>query len=440
MLYGKTLSLFTMIILLVSISLQAEDLIELLSDKAIELADEADIDMLIEEAAGHRLVLLGESTHGTSEYYYWRYVISKKLIENHGYDFIVVEGDWPAFFTVCNEVKGYTDQGSLRRLFKENFNRWPQWMWANEEALTMAEWLQDHNSGLPNSERTGLYGMDVYSLDESIKNLWDYMSSFDKPVFHDKAKLLECFAAFDFDGSKYAQAIHRGHQGCEGEIIRLIEFLKDRSTGLKKQSKRDYFNAKQNALIIRNAERHFRTAVRGGSESWNHRASHFYLTAERLLDYYGEDAKGIVWAHNTHIGDARATTMQRDGSHNIGQLARENLGSENVFLIGFGCYQGEVIAGESWGSTMGIMNMPAAKKDTIENILNRIRYPQYYFIFDSQLKEHQVMSNHIGHRAVGVVYNPAREYPGNYVPTVMAQRYNAFIFIHETTPLNPLSQ
>lgn len=439
MLPTKTLLLSTMIILLFSISLQAEDLIELLSDRAIELVSEEDINTLVEKAAGHQLVLLGESTHGTSEYYYWRYVISKKLIADHGYDFIAVEGDWPAFFIVCSEVKDYTDKGLSRRLFTDNFNRWPQWMWANEETFTLAEWLKNHNSSLPGSERAGLYGMDVYSLKESIEELQRYLNYFDDQVYHDKAELLNCFAAFDFDGSNYARAIQRGQQSCETEVIRVIDFLNDKSAKLQEISERDFFNAKQNALIIRNAERHFRTAVRGGSESWNHRASHFYLTAERLLDYYGEDAKGIVWAHNTHIGDARATPMQRQGSHNIGQLARENLGSDNVFLIGFGCYQGEVLAGQSWGSPMRTMEMPAAGRDTIENTLSRMEYPDYYFIFDDQLREHRIMSGRIGHRAVGVVYNPAREYPGNYVPTVMSQRYDAFIFIRQTTPLNPLN-
>lgn len=415
------------------------DFLSKLNDRVIPLNDEESLDKLLQEAADNRLVLLGESTHGTSEYYIWRSRISKRLIEEHGFDFIVVEGDWPSFYIINQKVKGLDYEGtSFRDLFVSHFNRWPHWMWANEETLKLAEWLAKYNEDKSSSEKAGIYGMDVYSKKESIKEVQEYLNSFGIEHYTNKANLLNCFERYGFDGSNYARAIHSGASGCADKVLRVVNFLREESQELSEHSEKDYFNAKHNALIVKNAEKHYRTAIRQDSDSWNYRAYHFYLTAQRLLDYYGENSKGIVWAHNTHIGDARATSMLQQGSHNIGQLARENLGRENVFLIGFGCNEGSVIAGSRWEAPRQIMKMPAAGEGTIERVLNRIDIPDYYFLMDDELRNHPFLRRYIGHRAVGVVYNPAVEYPGNYVPTVLGERYDAFIYITETNHLRPL--
>ena len=416
-----------------------ESLVKTLNERSIPLTDEESIDTLIAEAAEHRLVLLGESTHGTSEYYQWRYKISKILIEEHGFDFIAVEGDWPSFYVISQQVKaGTEDRPDFEKLFAKNFNRWPQWMWANQETITLAEWLTSYNENKLHEQRVGIYGMDVYSKEESIEQVREYLKDFDAPEYHTKAALYDCFSEYDYDGQNYARAIHFGAAGCADNVLRVVNFLRDNKEYLKNLDSRKYFNAKQNALIVKNAEKHYRSATRRDESSWNYRASHFYLTVERLLDYYGDDAKGVVWAHNTHIGDARATTMVRENRKNIGQLAREDLGPENVFLVGFGCFKGRVIAGSRWGSRKQIMRMPEAGHDSIEIILNNVDHDDYYFLMDEELKQYRKLREHVGHRAVGVVYNPSVEYPGNYVPTILSERYNAFIFFQQTTPLSPI--
>ncbi len=441
---------FTIIILFSSTTLLVSDIsdtIKLIQEQANPLLDESTINDLVNKAAQHQLVLLGESTHGTSEYYYWRKVISRKLIEKHDFNFIVVEGDWPSFYTINKHVKGNRNdrQYEYKDLFVEHFNRWPEWMWANEETVKLVEWLTIFNQEINNSQPVGIYGMDVYSKKESIQELQNYLNSFGEPEFSDKASLLNCFARFDYDGSNYARAIFSGHSGCEKEVLRVFNFLSTNSARLKEHNNQKYFNAKQNALIIKNGEKHYRASGMQDPSSWNYRASHFYQTVNHLLDFYesegvdtGKTTKGIVWAHNTHIGDARATSMLQQGNHNIGQLARENLGHDNVFLIGFGCHKGEVLAGSSWGSPRQTMTMPEAAENTVDYIFSQVDIPNYYIIIDDNIRHNTLLSQPIGHRAVGVVYNPHREYPGNYVPTILTERYDAFIFFNQTTPLNPL--
>jgi erythromycin esterase len=195
------------------------------------------------------------------------------------------------------------------------------------------------------------------------------------------------------------------------------------------------FNTEQNALIAVNAEKYYRTMMDFDNESWNVRDRHMMETLERLMEFHGEKAKGIVWEHNTHIGDARATDMSRAGMVNIGQLAREEYGPENVYLAGFATYSGTVIAGEEWGANMQEMEVPPAKKGSIELILNE-QNKDGYILFNSQNEE--VYNKATPHRAIGVVYDPAMEKYGNYVPSVLSQRYDALIFINKTKALHPL--
>ncbi len=404
-----------------------------IKENAIELSGEGSLDILLSKAAGHKLVLLGESTHGTSEFYQWRYLISRRLIEEHGYDFIVVEGDWTSFYAVNRFVNGKIETPDIRELMRDSFTRWPQWMWANEETVELLEWLRDFNGN--RQKNVGIYGMDVYSKKESIAELRSYFGDMNLKKI---ASEYDCFTQYGYDGSNYARAVYFGDEGCEKNVRRVVEFLRNSADDLNKKDADKYFNAKQNAIIVKNAEKHFRTSVVGGSEGWNSRVFHFQQTIDRLLQHYGKNAKGIVWAHNTHIGDARATSMSSDGSKNIGQLSREEYGKDNVFLIGFGTNQGEVLAGSSWGAARQLMTLPNGAENSIEMVFDKIGKPNFYLIFDEFLKTVPVLNRFIGHRAVGVVYNPARENQGNYVPTILSERYDAFIFLKATTALSPL--
>jgi|SRR5690554_4478825 len=416
-----------------------QDLIQYLNARSHVLIDSDSLDTLITEAGERRLILLGESTHGTSEFYIWRSRISKRLIEDEGFDFVLVEGDWPSFYQINRYVKELDHQeSSAEDLLRENFNRWPEWMWSNSEVADFVEWLRDYNSDRLPEERVGIYGMDVYSKEESITEVRSYLNGLQDPEFAEVANLYDCFTPYRYDGGNYARAIYRGAEDCSSETRGVVDFLLENREFLSEQCLDAYFNAKQNAVVVKNAEKHYRHAIGWSPESWNYRVYHMEETVYRLLDYYGEESKGIVWAHNTHVGDARATPMSGQGRYNIGQLLRVNLGRENVFSIGLGSYTGQVLAGSEWGSRMRRMEIPEAAESSLEYLLNRVDKTDFFLIFDEEMKEHHILNEERGHRAIGVVYDPRNEFPGNYVPTIITSRYDAFIFIKETEPLNYL--
>ncbi|MBW6516490.1 MAG: erythromycin esterase family protein [Candidatus Cloacimonetes bacterium] len=416
-----------------------ESIVEYLNEKSIPLIDETSLDQIITGSVNKRLVLLGESTHGTSEYYLWRAKISRRLIEEQDFDFIVVEGDWPSFYQINRYVKGYEHQDkSSRELLRDHFNRWPQWMWANEEMVDLIEWLKEFNSNRPEEDRIGIYGMDVYSKEESISEVRNYLRNQGNEDYQEIASLYDCFTPYGYDGGNYARAIFSGIENCSQQVTDVVDFLLNNRDDLTAECRESFFNAKQNAYIVKNAEKHYRSAIGRGPESWNYRVFHMEDTVYRLLDHYGEGSKGIVWAHNTHIGDARATPMHRQGSYNISQLAREKLGREAVYIVGFGCYRGRVLAGSSWESARQTMTIPEARDDSWEDLLREVTHNVFVIFFDDDDRSHPVLNRHIDHRAIGVVYNPRQE-AGNYVPTVLPERYDAFIFIEETNPLNPLN-
>lgn len=416
-----------------------ETLIEYLEDRSHSLTDIESISPIISKVGDRRLVLLGESTHGTSEYYIWRRKISQQLIEEHDFNFIVVEGDWPSFYQINLYIKGHAHQDETAlSLLREHFTRWPPWMWANEEVAVLIEWLKDHNEEREDEDKVGIYGMDIYSKEESISEVREYLRAQEDEQFSTIADLYNCFTPHAYDGGNYARAMYRGIEDCSEEVHEVVDFLRENRERLVQQDAGSFFNAKQNALIVKNAEKHYRTAIDRGPESWNHRVSHMEQTVNRLLEHYGQGSKGITWAHNTHIGDARATPMYNQGSYNIGQLARVHHGRENVFSVGFGCYKGMVLAGSSWGSERQTMSVPEAPETTMEYLLFRVPKTDYLLVFDDEDREHPLLNEVRGHRAIGVVYNPGQEYPGNYVPTIITLRYDAFIFIEVTEPLNPL--
>lgn len=392
-----------------------------------------DLSALTEIAGNKKIVMLGEASHGTHEYYTWRTAISKNLIEEKKFNFIAVEGDWPDCYEINRYVKGYKDAGDDIYDVLHIFNRWPTWMWANWEVAALAEWMREYNKGLSIENKVGFYGLDVYSLWDSMDAMVKYLDKEDPQASFSVKKAIQCFEPFRDNEQSYAFSL-REHS-CRDSVLALLKEIRmktqffdgDREAG---------FNTEQNALIAVNAEKYYSSMMSFDNESWNIRDTHMMETLDRLMKFHGPDAKGIVWEHNTHIGDARATDMEKAGMINIGQLARDEYGNDNVFLIGFGSYRGTVIAGNSWGAPMEIMEVPFAKKGSIEYALHNISDKDRYFIFMEDTQD--LFYRRTGHRAIGVVYHPERERFGNYVPTVMNERYDAFIFIDETKALHAL--
>ena len=423
--------------------------VEAVRERADPLDDDAIAD-LAASVSDAEYVMLGEATHGTAEFYRWRARLTAELIRDHDFDFVAVEGDWTDCYAVNRYAKGVSNARSAREVL-DAYDRWPTWMWANWEVVEFVEWLREANDGRSEGEEVGFYGMDVYSLFESMRAVVDYLTEID-PEAADRARdAYACFEPYADDAQEYARSTRLAPERCEDEVVEILADLRQNAPRHGDDHDDAHFNAEQNALVAKNAEEYYRTMIRGSAESWNVRDRHMVETLERLRDYHAGDVGGddesdrptaestaIVWAHNTHVGDARATDMARRGEVNVGQLAREAVGRENVALVGFGTHRGSVIAGRNWGAQMERMEVPSAREGSYEDVFHRADLGDAILRFDGgDGGEDDPLADPRGHRAIGVVYHPEREL-GNYVPTVLPDRYDAFVHVEETEGLHPL--
>lgn len=414
-----------------------QEFIKKLEKKSIPLKNTEDLGPLLNSIGEASIVMLGEASHGTREYYLWRSHITKRLIEEKGFRFIAVEGDWPDCYEINRYIKGYTNEKDPSAKLIECFHRWPSWMWANEEVAELLKWLRDYNQNLHDPDKIGFYGLDVYSLWQSLETTIKYLKKNDKKLMESALDAYECFEPYLPDAQNYARAAAFNNESCEKEVVNLLADIRTKTNAYEKDPE-GYFNAEQNALIVKNAEHYYRTMIQGSSASWNIRDKHMAETLERLLRLHGKNAKAIIWAHNTHIGDARATSMARAGVLNLGQLARERYPRKEVFLIGFSSYEGTVIAADEWGGPMKKKPVPEARRGSIEDYLHSINHsPDKLLIFRDEDNEDEDLITVRGHRAIGVVYHPQDEYH-NYVSTVLPERYDAFIHIDSSSALHPL--
>ena len=400
-----------------------------------ELAGPDDLDELVARLADDRYVLLGEASHGTSEFYRWRARLTARLLSEAEFDFVAVEGDWTDCYAVNRYVRGLPNSGETVREVLEAFERWPTWMWANWEVLEFLEWLELHNEGRPHEERVGFYGMDVYSLFESMDAVIEYLDDVDPEAAADAREAYRCFEPYGEDAQEYAQALRMVPEDCEDEVVDILASLREKPPEYDTDDREEYFNAEQNALVTRNAERYYRALVTANTDSWNVRDEHMFETLERLTDHHGPNAKGIVWAHNTHVGDARATDMEARGRLNVGQLVREHY-SDEASLVGFGSHRGSVIAADAWGARQEKLPVPPAQSGSYEDVFHRAG-DQDWLLLGDDLDADTALDEPRGHRAIGVVYHPERE-SGNYVPTILPERYDAYLHLDETQALHPL--
>jgi erythromycin esterase len=399
------------------------------------LRSPTDLDALVARVKDARVVLLGEASHGTHEYYTWRTAITRRLVEEHGFAFVAVEGDWPDCYRVNRFVKGYPDAPADPAAALATFARWPTWMWANAEVEELIGWVRGHNAGRPASERVGFYGLDVYSLWDSLHEVMGYLREHDPAALPEARRALRCFEPFGEDAQQYARATLLVPNACRDEVVTLLNRVRSAADRFDGDDRDGRFVAEQNALVVKNAEAYYRAMVRGDGASWNVRDRHMAETLDRLLAHHGPGAKAVVWEHNTHVGDARFTDMAGDGMVNVGQLAREAYGRPGAAIVGFGSHRGAVIAGEYWDAPWEEMTVPPARPGSWEHVLHEACRGDRLFLFDSGSDELRAWR---GHRAIGVVYRPYREQFGNYVPTVLPERYDAFLFLDETTAVRPL--
>jgi len=412
-----------------------ETAVEDIRSRTHELEHPKDLDRLVERFGDRTYVLLGEASHGTSEYYRWRSRLTARLIQEKDFSFVAVEGDWTDCYEINRYVKGFPESHKTVRDALEAFERWPTWLWANWETLEFLDWLEVHNQTVGEDEQVGFYGLDVYSLFESMDAVVDYLEDIDPDAAAEARDAYRCFEPYGEDAQEYARALRMVPETCEQEVVEMLTRLREQVTAYD-HGRDDYFNAEQNALVAKNAEQYYREMVRGDVDSWNIRDRHMVETLERLQEHHGSDAKGIVWAHNTHIGDARATDMEAQGRLNVGQLVREREGGSDVGLVGMGSHRGSVVAADSWDARLEEMTVPPAQEGSYEHVFKQAAGHDCLLVTED-LTDDSPLANPRGHRAIGVVYHPDRE-AGNYVPTVLPDRYDAFIYFDETNALHPL--
>lgn len=343
-------------------ALSENEIIHSVNQNSVPLNSKADLQTLFDRIGDARIVMLGEASHGTHEYYTWRTHISKRLIEEKGFNFIAVEGDWPDCYRLNRFIKGYDIHSKSAYHVLNAFNRWPTWMWANWEVVALADWMQQYNINLPANKKIGFYGLDVYSLWESMESIMQYLQKTDPAALKVAQEAFHCFEPYKTDeGISYARASLFVPELCSNEVIHLLKTIREKSENYNTDYE-NVFNVNQNAMVTVNAETYYRAMIKGGPHSWNIRDRHMAGTLERLLKFHGVNSKVIVWAHNTHIGDARATDMIDEGMYNIGELARIKHHEKGVVLVGFGSYKGMVTAGSRWGAPLQKMILPDAAK------------------------------------------------------------------------------
>ena len=416
-------------------SVSYADAIAEIRSLAQPLTGAEDLNELVAVTSDARFVCIGEASHGTHEFYAWRAQLSKRLIEEDDFTWIGVEGDWPDCSRINRWVRGLDFHDLTAREVLLQFERWPTWMWANQEVCDFLDWLHTLNMSRSSEKRVGFYGLDVYSLWDSLRVIVEWLQQHKPDAVPAALEAWRCFAPFDEDPQKYAWGTRMIPHDCEDEVVQLLTALAHNHM-IDGDDTEANFDARQNAEVAAAAEHYYRTMVRGDRESWNVRDTHMVDTIDRIAAHLGPASKGLIWEHNTHVGDARATTMAAEGMVNVGQLMRERHHGEGVALVGFASYTGSVIAGAAWGAPEERLVTPDARQGSHEDLLHHALGEDSVLVFGED-RNGPWLSEVLGHRAIGVVYAPDRE-RGNYVPTIMGGRYDALLWFERADALQPL--
>ena len=386
--------------------------------------------------ADARVVLLGEATHGTSEFYRARAAITRRLIERHGFTILAVEADWPDAASIDRYVRGH----AATKAREEAFTRFPAWMWRNAEVLDFVEWLRRHNEARPASAKAEFRGLDVYSLGGSISAVLDYLAKVDPALAETARRRYGCLTPWQADPSDYGRAVFFGTKDlCEDAIVAQLQAILDKRLDYMAEDKEGFLDAVQNARIVRAAERYYRIMYQGSTESWNLRDRHMFDTLQSLLQTRGADAKAVVWAHNSHIGNAAATAMGWSGEFNIGELCRTAYGREAA-LIGFGTDHGQVAAASDWDGGMEIKAIPPSRPDSYERMFLEAGMPRVLADWRGPDRAglREALSRPRLERAIGVIYRPETELRSHYFEAVLPEQFDAFVWFEETSPVTPL--
>jgi erythromycin esterase-like protein len=424
-------------------------ILDILEREALELrpGDVSDYDSLIRSIGDARFVLIGEASHGTHEFYRERIQITKRLITEKGFSAVAVEADFPDAYRVNRFVRGAgTDIDAVDAL--SGFQRFPAWMWRNSDVLDFVGWLRTRNNGLPSDrEKAGFYGLDLYSLHASIEAVLTYLEKIDPAGAARARQRYSCFDHFGRDTQVYGYTTGLGMAAsCEDEVVDQLTELYRRAGELANLDGRvardDFFYAKQNARLVSNAEHYYRTMYKSDVSSWNLRDRHMLETLvelERFLSQQMKDPKIVVWAHNSHLGDARATEMGRRGEWNLGQLVRQRYGTAS-YSVGFSTYSGTVTAASDWGAAAERMNVRPGLPGSIENLFHHCGRQRFLLDLIGNAEVKAAMKAEFLERAIGVIYRPATERQSHYFKTRLSDQFDAIIHIDATRAVEPLER
>ena len=425
-------------------SLTDPQFLEAVQERLQPLTGEAqDYDRVMDIVGAARFALLGEASHGTHEFYRERAEITKRLIEDKRFAAVAVEGDWPDVYRVNRYVRRENDDIDAVEALG-GFRRFPNWMWRNTAVVEFIEWLRGYNDTLESGERkVGFYGLDLYSLRASMEAVLDYLEKVDPEAARQARARYGCFDQFGEDTQSYGFLTGLGlAKSCEEEVVGELVELQRRAMEYARRDGRaaedEFFDAIQNSRVVKNAEEYYRSMFLEEVSTWNLRDRHMAETLDELADHlsrYGGSAKIAVWAHNSHVGDARATDMSRRGEINIGQLAREQYGL-NAVLVGFTTHHGTVTAASTWGGLAERKSVRPALPGSYELAFHDTEIPRFLIPWRRRVPE--VLRESRLERAIGVIYRPDTERASHYFYARMPDQFDAVLHFDATRAVEPL--
>ena len=409
--------------------------------EAFDDLETADVEAFLERVGDARLVLLGEATHGTSEFYRMRARLTRALIEQRGFDFVALEADWPD----ASELDAYVRHAAHARTHVKPFQRFPRWMWGNHEVLDFMGWLRGWNDTLREHEphrMAGVHGLDLYSLYTSIEGVLRYLDDVDPDAAAIARMRYACLTPWQHDLVLYgrrAAAVSDPLECCESQVVAVLQDLLEQRAAYGAHNGDRFAQAFHNARVVQSAEAYYREMYRGSVHSWNLRDRHMYETLEHLFSAYGPESRGIVWAHNSHLGDARATSMAEQGELNLGQLARETFGPL-AYLVGFGTDSGTVMAASDWDAPAEIKTVLPAHPGSYEHLAHRTGITSFFLPLRGESALVHALTERRLQRAIGVVYRPRSELQSHYIRTSLPRQFDEWIWFDTTEAVQPIAQ
>jgi len=399
--------------------------------------DAVDLAPLLGRIGDARVVLIGEASHGTSEFYRMRARITRELIERKGFSFVAIEADWPDAARVDHDVRHAEVPPSEWTAFA----RFPTWMWRNGETREFVDWLRAHNAGRQPAQRVAFRGLDLYSLYSSIRLVLDYLKDVD-PASAQVAQLrYGCLTPWEAEPATYGHAAITGsYRSCEAPVVAVLKDLRRKQQAYAEHDGERFLDASQNALLVSNAEQYYRIMYYGSRASWNLRDRHMFDTLMNLLHHHGPESRGVVWAHNSHVGDASATEMSRRGEYNIGQLCRQQFGYA-AYAIGFGTHDGTVAAATDWDGPMLTKSVRPSLEQSYERLCHESGAPQFLLPLrqpPSQALRQALLKPRL-ERAIGVIYRPETELQSHYFQAVLPRQFDEYIWFDRTHAVTPFA-